>query len=116
MGYVYSGIASLVVGMLLFALQSVIKENKRLKEEKKQKEDKEKEQEEQRLKALEDGVLSLLRKELISDHEKWTGRGYITSKALESGLLMYDAYKKLGGNGMVDHMKDEIEELNIKNN
>lgn len=79
------------------------------------KEDEIKKHKEERLEALEDGVVCLLRKELISDHEKWMSRGYITSKALENGLLMYEAYKKLGGNGMIDHMKSEIEELHIEN-
>lgn len=113
MGYVYSGIASLLVGMLLFAFQSVVKENKKLKEEKKQKEEEEKKQEEKRRNALEEGVLCILREMLIQSHSKYTKRRSISSKALESGLAMYHAYKMLGGNGMVDHMKSEIEELPI---
>ena len=39
---------------------------------------------------------------------------YISSKALESSLLMYKAYKALGGNGMIDHMEEEIQSLPIK--
>ena len=39
---------------------------------------------------------------------------YITPKALESGILMYRAYKSLGGNGMIDHMEEEIQQLPIK--
>ena len=50
---------------------------------------------------------------LIQSHAKYTKKGSISSKSLESGLAMYNAYKMLGGNGMVDHMKDEIEELPI---
>lgn len=108
MGYIYSGIVSLAVAMLSFALKSVVKENTRLKREKER-------EASERERALEDGVVCLLRKELIQDYEKWTDKGYITSTALANGLLMYDAYKALGGNGMVDHMKEEIEELHIEN-
>ena len=106
--------SSVASAMLVFLLQSVIKENKKLKEDQERKEEEARQKEEERVKALEDGVVCLLRKELIADHEKWTGRGYINSKALENGLLMYAAYKKLGGNGMIDHMKEEIEDLPIK--
>lgn len=113
MGYLISGLVSLVVGMMLFALQSISKENKRLKEQQKKKENEEKEQEEKRRKGLEEGVLCILREMLIQSHSKYTKRGSISSKALESGLAMYHAYKMLGGNGMVDHMKDDIEELPI---
>ena len=113
MGYFISGLVSLVVGMMLFALQSTAKENKRLKEERKQKEAEEKKREEETRRALEEGVLCILREMLIQSHSKYTKKRSISSKALESGLAMYKAYKGLGGNGMVDHMKDEIEELPI---
>ena len=115
MVYVITIATSVVSAMLVFLLQSVIKENKQLKTEQKKKEKEARKREEERMEALEDGVVCLLRKELIADHEKWMSKGYITSKALENGLLMYDAYKKLGGNGMIDHMKEEIEELHIEN-
>lgn len=114
MGYIITGAVSFSVGMILFLLQRTLNENKKLKEEQERKEAELKQLEIDRMEALEDGVLCLLRKELICDYEKWTEKGFITSPALENGLLMYDAYKKLGGNGMIDHMKDEIQELHIK--
>ena len=114
MTYIFSGAVSLAVAMLAFLLQKTIKENERLKEEQRRKDEEEKKQAEDRRKALENGVVCLLRKELISDHEKWTKKGFITSSALEHGLLMYDAYKALGGNGMIDHMKEEVESLHIR--
>lgn len=113
MGYLITGLVSLVVGVLLFAFQVTINENKRLKELQKQKEEEEKKREAERRNALEEGVLCILREMLIQSHAKYTKRHSISSKALESGLAMYHAYKGLGGNGMVDHMKDEIEELQI---
>ena len=89
--------------MLAYLLQQSHKENKKLKEEQKK-----------RATALENGVVCILRKLLMEEHEYWTAKGYITPKALESGLLMYKAYKSLGGNGMIDHMEEEIQELPLK--
>ncbi len=118
MGSIVTILTSVASAMLVFLLQSVIKENHRLKLEKerteKEKQQKEKQEEADRMKALENGVVCLLRKELIADYEKWMDKGHITQTALEHGLHMYDAYKSLGGNGMVEQMKEEIQELPIK--
>ena len=40
-------------------------------------------------------------------------RGSIPSYAYENFIEMYEAYHELGGNGMVTHMKEEIEELSF---
>ena len=114
MGYLITILTSVASAMLVFLLQSVIKENRRLKEEKEKQEQAQKQLEADRLKALEAGVVCLLRKELIAEYEKWMDKGYITQTALEHYLHMFNAYKSLGGNGMIDHMKEEIEELPIK--
>lgn len=93
--------------MLAFLLQQSIKENRRLK----------KDQELQRTqheKAMEDGVVCILRKHLMDEHDYWMGQEYITPTALESNVSMYKAYKGLGGNGMIDHMEEEIMELPIR--
>ena len=108
MQYLYTILASLASAMLAFALQSVIRENQKLKKEKE-------EAQANRDKALENGVVCLLRVYLIEYHGKYTERGGITTHGLQTWLLMYKAYKALGGNGMIDHMKDEIEELHIEN-
>ncbi len=92
-----------ISAMLVYLLQQAHKENKKLKEEQKK-----------RASALENGVVCILRKHLMDEHELWTAKGHITSKALESGLLMYKAYKALGGNGMIDHMEEEIQNLPIR--
>lgn len=89
--------------MLAYLLQQSHKENKRLKQE-----------QQKRASALEDGVVCILRKHLMEEHELWMKKGYIPPKSLESGLLMYKAYKSLGGNGMIDHMEEEIQQLPIK--
>lgn len=114
MGYIITGLVSLAVAMLGFILQGVMKENKRLKDEKEEHAKAAQAAQEARMQAIEDGLCCLLRRDLIDDHEKWMGRGYITPNALEHGLSMYAAYKGLGGNGMIDHMKEEIESLHIK--
>ena len=107
MGYIITIATSVVSAMLVFVLQGLIRENNRLKHEKE-------EAHEKRENALEKGLVCLLRKELIDEHMKYTEQGYITARALENGLRMYDAYKSLGGNGMMDHLKDEIEALPVK--
>jgi len=108
MGYIYTILASIVSAMLVFILQSVLKENKKLKQEKEQ-------QAEAREKALENGVVCLLRVKLIEYHTKFMDQGNISTHGLQNWLKMHEAYKALGGNGMIDHMKIEIEELHIEN-
>lgn len=100
-------ILAIVSAMLIFMLQRSYKENRKLKREKEEKN-------RQRNTAIENGLVCILRKHLMDEHETWTNKGYITPKALESGLLMYKAYKGLGGNGMIDHMEEEIQELPIR--
>lgn len=100
-------VVALVIGVLGYLLQSSIKENRRLRREKEARES-------ARTAAIENGMVCLLRKHLMDEHEKWTAKGCISPKALESGLLMYKAYKSLGGNGMIDHMEEEIQELPIR--
>lgn len=62
------------------------------------------------------GTMLLLRVQLIEYHEKWIERGYITKHGLENFIEMYNAYHSLGGNGMVTHLLEEVQELPIKNN
>lgn len=108
MNYLFTGIVSFAVAMLAFVLQMVIRENIRLKKEKET-------QLSNRDKALEDGVVCLLRVKMIEYHTKYMEMQRISSHGLQNWLKMYDAYKALGGNGMIEHMKAEIEELHIGN-
>ena len=59
------------------------------------------------------GTMLLLRVQLIEYHDKYMKRGSIPSYAYENFIEMYEAYHALGGNGMVTHMKEEIEELSF---
>ena len=92
--------------MLAFILQQKMKEIKLLKTQQEQ-------QKTQHELAIENGILCILRKHLMDEHAFWMAKGYITPTALESGLAMYRAYKMLGGNGMIDHMDEEIRSLPI---
>lgn len=60
------------------------------------------------------GTMLLLRVQLIEYHSKYMQIGDIPSYAYQNFCEMYDAYHKLGGNGMVTKMKREIDELHIK--
>lgn len=64
--------------------------------------------------ALEKGMMLLLRAKLIEYHKEWTERGYITTHGIQNFLEMYDVYHSLGGNGMVTHLKEEVEKLDVK--
>ena len=60
------------------------------------------------------GTMLLLRVQLIEYHDKYMKLGSIPSYAYENFCEMYKAYHRLGGNGMVTKMKQEIEELHLK--
>ena len=98
---------TVVAGILLYILQSKVKENRELKKERE-------ELKTQHERAIENGILCILRKHLMDEHAIWMQKGFITPTALESGLAMYKAYKMLGGNGMIDHMDEEIRDLPIR--
>ena len=60
------------------------------------------------------GTMLLLRVQLIEYHDKYTILGSIPSYAYENFCEMYEAYHELGGNGMITKMKEEIDELHLK--
>lgn len=61
-----------------------------------------------------EGMMLLLRLKLIEYHSEYMEKGEIPSYAYENFNDMYSTYHKLGGNGMVTKMKEEIEELHFK--
>lgn len=107
MEYIYTGLVSLAVVVLGFIIKSLLQENSRLKKEKEAVQAKKE-------KALENGVVCLLRVKLIEYHAKYMESGEISSHGYENWNLMYKAYSDLGGNGMILHMKEDIEGLHIK--
>ena len=63
------------------------------------------------LKAIKNGVQCLLRSEIISQHEKWEGRGYCPIYAKEALTRAYKAYHVLGGNDVATALYDETMRL-----
>lgn len=108
MTYIYSALASLAVAVLAFVLQQKIKQINELKKEKE-------ELKQRKDEAFKTGLLALLRVALIDAHDKYMSRESISTHGFENWGLMYSAYKGLGGNGMIESMNKEIEELQIKN-
>lgn len=99
-GYIITIILSVVSGLLVFILQSVIRENRQLHKQRKQ-ENAETDQ------ALRNGVLSLLRIQLIEYYDKYMRQKEdIPLYILENWDDMYSAYSALGGNGTIKRMND----------
>lgn len=101
--HLYSGLISLAVAILAYVIKNLMSENKKLKNADRQKE-----------RALADGVMCLLRAELMEYHGKYTREEGVSSHGYENWFEMYRAYKELGGNGMIEHMKDEMTSLRMK--
>ena len=104
---IYSGLITLAVTVLAFILKTVYNENRELKHKKDQ-------AAHDREKALENGVVCLLRVKLIEYHSKYMEEKCISLHGYENWKLMYNAYHTLGGNGMIEHLKNDIEELKMK--
>lgn len=60
------------------------------------------------------GTMLLLRVQLIEYHDKYMAQGNIPSYAYDNFIEMYEAYHRLGGNGMITKMYEEIRELHLK--
>lgn len=60
-----------------------------------------------------EGTKCLLRVKLIEYHDKYMGKGSIPSYALRNWVEMFNAYKRLSGNGMIDGMDREVRGLKI---
>lgn len=60
------------------------------------------------------GTMLLLMVQLIEYHDRYVKEGEIPSYAYENFDKMYQAYKELGGNGMVTKMYEEIKDLHLK--
>ena len=102
MSYVISIVLSVVSGVLLSLVKNLMDENKKLKKEK-----------EDKATAMQDGVMILLKIQLIEYHDKYMSSGDIPSYVYDNFDEMYKVYEKLGGNGMVKHMKESIDKLRI---
>lgn len=104
--YIVSIILAVVSGVLVYIIQGLIKENKELRKQKKE-ETQEKEQ------ALSNGVLSLLRIQLIEYHDKYMTRENIPTYVYENWDDMFSSYIALGGNGTVKRMDKDIQRIRL---
>jgi len=107
MQYIISIISSLVIAALTFIIQSLLKDNKRLRQSRR-------EENEKKESSMQEGVTSLLRVQLIEYHEKYATKGSIPNYAYENWEKMYHAYRGLGGNGMLLQMDEDIRDLEFK--
>lgn len=105
-GYIITVTLSVVSAVLAFLLKGVISENKALRT-------KRKEEEEKKESALSDGVLALLRIQLIEYHDKYMIRDVIPVYVLENWDDLFQAYSGLGGNGTIKRMNDDIQAKRI---
>ena len=62
-----------------------------------------------------EGTMTLLMVKLIEYHDKYVPTGKIPSYVYSNYCKMYNAYRKLGGNGVIVKMKEEVDKLEIEN-
>ena len=108
--YIVSIVMSVISGLLLAIIKGLVDDNRQLKKKKQ-------EEEQIREKAMQDGIMLLLRVQLINIHERYMrdGDGIIPQDAYENFNDMYEVYSELGGNGMVKHMQEAIDKLRLSN-
>ena len=64
--------------------------------------------------ATQNGVQALLRSALVSSYERAIERAYAPIYERENVEKMFVEYKKLGGNGTIDHLVDELRDLPVQ--
>ena len=106
MTYVITILLSVISGILVWIVKSLLSDNKRLREERKNAEQKEHD-------ALKDGVLSLLRIQLIEYHDKYMTRDSLPAYVLDNWSDMYKSYSALGGNGTIKRMNEDLNALKV---
>lgn len=62
-------------------------------------------------KAMERGMRSMLRAELISEHAKWTDLGYCPTDPRGHVTRCHQAYNDLGGNSFGDDLYEQVSAL-----
>lgn len=60
-----------------------------------------------------EGVMCLLRSQMLSIYYHCRSTGEIRQYEYENFLACYSAYKAMGGNSFIDHIKEEIDEYKI---
>ncbi|MEG0137946.1 MAG: hypothetical protein RRY22_00295 [Bacilli bacterium] len=65
---------------------------------------------------INDGMKSILRIKISENYEKIIEKNCITLYDKEGVMDMYECYKKLGGNGFIDELIENINKIPIKEN
>lgn len=65
--------------------------------------------------AQEEGIMLLLRVNIIEYHDRYIKKGSIPTYAYDNFEDMYRCYHALGGNSMADKMHSEINQLHLRN-
>lgn len=103
---VISIVSTLTSSVLVFVVTNLMKENKDIRARRREENIAKEEN-------IANGVLCLLRVKLIEYHDHYMEIGSIPSYARSNWDMMYEAYHKLGGNGMITGMDKEIKNLKI---
>lgn len=106
-GYVVTVLLSVISGTLVYVVQNLLRENDRLRKDKR-------DGDRARQKALADGVMNLLRIQLIEYYDRYMTDGEIPKNVYENWEDMYSSYAALGGNGTVKKMNDDIVHLKLR--
>jgi hypothetical protein len=94
-------VSTVISAVLIFVLQSQIKENRELRKAREK-------QEAIRETALENGVRQLLSVRLEEMYDKYADEDTIPRRAYGRWMKLHRAYKDLNGNGTFDHMNQEM--------
>lgn len=65
--------------------------------------------------AIEKGIQALLRDRIVQAYYNYSDRGSITLHGMENVERMYEEYRKLGGNGTVTKLVEDLRELQVRN-
>lgn len=64
-------------------------------------------------KAEDEGVKCLLRSDMLRTYYAYKDTGKIRQFEYENFIMIYNAYKAMGGNSFIDHIKAEIEDWEV---
>lgn len=105
--HLFNGSISLLSIFLTAVVGAWVKRLQAREDEKK----KQREADSKRQKAVEEGLLALLRDRLLQGCENYEKQGWVDIRAAQNVQMMYTAYHNLGGNGIVTDVYDSFREL-----
>lgn len=65
------------------------------------------------IREIKNGMKCMLRKQMLDTYYKCKDSGEIRQYRYEAFMLSYQAYKALGGNSFIDHIKEEVNEFSV---